>query len=70
MLKYIMLAVLFTVIGGTIGAFGTDYQFRTNFEAISGVNWHSFNAAHDDCVVAWQEQCKIFGGFAPLSQFK
>lgn len=58
------------VLGTAIGAVATDYKFRTDFEAISGVNWYSFNAAHDDCTVAWKEECKIYGGFAPKSQFQ
>lgn len=70
MLKYTLLFVLFTAVGVAIGVLATDYKFRTDFEAISGVNWYSFNAAHDDCTVAWKEECKIFGGFAPLSQFR
>jgi hypothetical protein len=65
-------AIWFTLllVGMGVGVVSTDYYFRTTFEAVSGVNWYSFNAAHDDCAKTWEENCKIFGGFAPLSQFR
>jgi hypothetical protein len=68
-MKYIIW-LTFLGLGLGIGVLGTDYKFRMDFETVSGVNWYSFNAAHDDCVAQWGEQCKIFGGFAPLSQFR
>lgn len=69
-MKTVLIVMISLVLGVAFGAAATDYNFRTTFEEISGVNWYSFNAAHDDCTVAWKEQCKIFGGFAPLSQFR
>lgn len=60
----------FLIVGVGVGAFSTDYKLRTDFEAVTGVNWYSFNAAAADCEKAFEEKCKIFGGFAPLSQFR
>ena len=64
---YLVAAFLITVVATMVG---TGWAYRTHFEAISGVNWYSFEAAHDDCVANHQEKCKIFGGFAPESQFR
>lgn len=68
-MKYLIYVVALTV-SMAIGVSFQDYRLRTQFEAISGVNWYSFNAAHDDCTVAFKEECKIYGGFAPLSKFR
>lgn len=69
MYKYIIW-FSFLLAGVGIGALATDYKFRTDFEAVSGVNWYNFNAAAADCEEAFKEKCKIYGGFAPLSQFR
>jgi len=43
--------------------------FRANFEAATGVHPDSFMAAGKDCENANHEKCRIYGGWAPRSQF-
>jgi hypothetical protein len=47
-----------------------DSEMRDQFELMTRINWYSFAAAHADCVKHHKMQCKLDGGFAPLSSFK
>lgn len=35
------------------------------FEDLTGINWYSFQAAHDDCEVHFKTECRLANGFAP-----
>lgn len=70
MFKYILIAVVFLTLGGVLTTAYDAQQHAKRFEELTGINWISFQAAHDDCVSQYKERCKIFGGFAPMSYFR
>ena len=70
MFKYVLTAVLFLALGSVLATAYETQQHAERFESLTGINWLSFQAAHADCVAHFKEPCKIFGGFAPKSQFR
>ena len=68
-MKIVIALLIGIALGATAGLLYSDYEFRKDFEALTAINWYSFNAAHADCEKHWNEKCRIYGGFAPKSQF-
>lgn len=62
--------VAFLIGGLLVGAIAQDYRFQVEIKAVTALDWKTITAAHDNCVTNNKEQCKIYGGFAPLSQFE
>lgn len=68
-MKYIIYAGIL-VIGMATGVAGGTYITMADFEAMSGVSWVDFTEGSDNCESEAQEPCRIYGGFAPSSQFE
>lgn len=54
----------------TAGAYGSFYIVTANFESMTNVTWSKFVEGSKTCEMRSGEGCGLYGGFAPLSQFK
>ena len=43
---------------------GKDFN-EDKFEELTGINWYSFQAAHDDCEAHFKTDCRLENGFRP-----
>lgn len=68
-MKYFIWAA-FLVVGMSAGLFGGGWAFKTTFHDMSGVTWTQFTDGYAACEKAAGERCNMYGGFAPLSQFR
>lgn len=52
------------------GGFGSFYIVSSNFEAMTNVTWTKFVEGNAHCKQLSGEDCGLYGGFAPPSQFR
>lgn len=71
-MKLIRAMVLFLLVllaGFASGIFWADHVYPEFFEKLTGVPYGLFLDEKEACETAYEERCKIYGGFAPESLF-
>jgi hypothetical protein len=53
----------------SIGGVGVGYKMTSDFEGMMGIPLSQLQEGHAQCQKDSGEQCKAYGGFAPLSMF-